>query len=563
MFNTFEIDDKFLEEIIINSFNNLFENLQDQSLKSYKDLVDQKLLLNLCLEMDEANFKQFKKSLLFEKNFGIFFAEIKELVMNIIEILRNSGVSFKQAFNKDFDNFNINLLLKHDLNELKRLLNLIILFIFNCAEKEKFIDKIVNFEEYQQQEFLKIVERYMVIEDGGRESILPRSRKISNRNTINNIDSSLLESEFTQKFLSRIDFLEKDREDLEKHKIKSTLKINEIESENENLKKEKIESMNELAKAKENFIKIENENKEIKKLVYDNKLKLDELEVAAKDGKLTAEFRIKLDQKEADITYLNKELNELKETHKYEIKELQEKIEILEDKISNLNENKTKYMKMKEFVKEYEALKDKSYLSDSIEKEYLKMKKEYDSLSEEKESLENLVKELEKKLEESIVMYRKLKKGEDKHDNSNHEQVLRAKEDYIKQLEIKVNKLESLRVDNLNAKEDKQKDLNKENNDMKMNIVYYIEKINKLEKELEIKNNNTEPLKKKDEEIELLKKESLEMKDRYEKEFELIASSVYNLGLNYWSMKLEYTQRLSEKPSWLVKERQKYFNGDF
>ena len=42
-----------------------------------------------------------------------------------------------------------------------------------------------------------------------------------------------------------------------------------------------------------------------------------------------------------------------------------------------------------------------------------------------------------------------------------------------------------------------------------------------------------------------------------------MASSLYNLGLNYWSMKMDYTQKLNEKPNWLVKERQKYLNGDF
>jgi hypothetical protein len=562
MFGTFQIDDKIFEEIIINTFNFLFEYLQDFPIKSYSDLVDQKTLLNLCLEMDEANFKIFESSLLFERNFGIFFAEIKEIINKIIEVLRTSGISFKNTFYKDFENFNLNSLIKNDLIELKRLINLIILFLFNCVEKEKFIDKIVLFEEFQQQELLKIVERYMIIEEN-RESVMPKSKKVSNRNTVNAFENNFMDSDVTQKFLSRIDLLEKERETFEKEKIQITLKINELETEKENIKKENANLMNELKKMKENYNKSENENKEIKKTIYEQKLRLEELDDTIKEGKLTASYKIKLDDKDAEISLLKNELKGLNENHSFEIKEYKERIEIMQEKISTLNEVNLKFQKMKEMLKDYDAIKEKAYLLESSDKELNKMKKDYKNIKEEKDNLENLVTELEKKLEENIINYRKMKKGEEKEDESNYVQLLRAKEDYIKQLEIKISKLEILKSENLRLKEEKQKELNSFNNDMKNNIMYYLDKINSLEKELETKINNNESLKKKDEEIELLKKEILEIKDRYEKEFELISSSLYNLGLNYWSMKLEYTQKLSEKPTWLVKERQKYFNGDF
>jgi len=562
MFGTFEIDDKILEEIIINTFNFLFEYLQDFPIKSYSDLVDQKILLNLCLEMDESNFKTFESSLLFERNFGIFFAEIKEIINKIIEVLRTSGISFKNTFYQDFENFNLNSLLKNDLIELKRLINLIILFFFNCQEKEKFIDKIVLFVEFQQQELLKIVERYMLIEEN-RESVMPKSKKVSNRNTVNTFENNFMDSDVTQKFLSRIDLLEKERENFEKEKIQITLKINELETEKENIKKENVNLINELKKMKENYNKSENENKEIKKTIYEQKLRLEEQEDTIKEGKLTASYKIKLDDKDAEISFLNKELKGLKENHSFELKEYKEKIELMQEKISTLNEVNLKFLKMKEMLKDYDALKEKTLLFESSDKELNKMIKEYKIIKEEKDQLENLVKEFEKKLEENITIYRKMKKGEEKEDESNYVQLLRAKEDYIKQLEIKISKLEILKSENLRLKDEKQKELNSINNDMKNNIMYYLDKINNLEKELETKLTNTDSLKKKDEEIELLKKEILEIKDRYEKEFELISSSLYNLGLNYWSMKLEYTQKLSEKPTWLVKERQKYFNGDF
>lgn len=92
--------------------------------------------------------------------------------------------------------------------------------------------------------------------------------------------------------------------------------------------------------------------------------------------------------------------------------------------------------------------------------------------------------------------------------------------------------------------------LTEENNDLKAQI-------EGIKKEL------ANELNRKNEDVEFIKKESLGLKEKYEREFELVSSSLYNLGLSYWSMKIEYTQKLAEKPTWLMKERQKYYNGDY
>ena len=88
--------------------------------------------------------------------------------------------------------------------------------------------------------------------------------------------------------------------------------------------------------------------------------------------------------------------------------------------------------------------------------------------------------------------------------------------------------------------------------------------IKEMETEIEVNLKEfSNELNRKNEDIEFIKKESSETKEKYEREFELVSSSLYNLGLCYWSMKVDYNQKLSEKPTWLMKERQKYFNGDF
>ena len=67
----------------------------------------------------------------------------------------------------------------------------------------------------------------------------------------------------------------------------------------------------------------------------------------------------------------------------------------------------------------------------------------------------------------------------------------------------------------------------------------------------------------KTEDIEIMKKNSVESKERYEREFELVSSSLYNLGISYWNLKMEHNKQINENPTWLIKERQKFFNGDF
>jgi hypothetical protein len=90
------------------------------------------------------------------------------------------------------------------------------------------------------------------------------------------------------------------------------------------------------------------------------------------------------------------------------------------------------------------------------------------------------------------------------------------------------------------------------------------DEMNEIKAELEAsKKELANELIRKNEDIDFIKKESLELKEKYEREFELVSSSLYNLGLSYWSMKIEFTQKLSEKPTWLMKERQKFYNGDF
>lgn len=57
-------------------------------------------------------------------------------------------------------------------------------------------------------------------------------------------------------------------------------------------------------------------------------------------------------------------------------------------------------------------------------------------------------------------------------------------------------------------------------------------------------------------------KEIDDINHRYETEFELISSALYNIGLCYHKLKNENNYYNNDTPSWLVRNRQQFLNGD-
>jgi myosin heavy subunit len=510
---------------------------------------------------------------------------MKEIILKMIEILKKSGINFRSYFEKDLESINVNLLLKLDKNEIKKFVNLIILFLFNCAEKDIFIDKIATFEDFSQQELLKIIERYMSI-DEPTESI--KSRNISNRNTITGQYSdsmkesvnNLIESEFTSKFLSRIEYLEKERDNAEKEKIKLQGKVNQLDSDIETLHKEKSELNLKLKSMDVKLISSNKENEELKKNSSHLLLQIRQLEEMTKETKIIPEYMMKLKEKDSEIHYMNEYQRRNEESHQNEIKSLNDKIELLQENLSSAGDMKKQYDKMRDMIKDSEALKDKIKFYEGMNKEFVKIKSNYENLKVEKETLEALVKELEEKLDQNIQNYNKIREQDDNYfaPEVGVKNNLNSDNELIKKLTLELNELKSqslhnqkqklTHIDERSSKTDDYEKIIKLKQDtiatQNETISSMSEKINHLQTEYDHMKNilELESLKR-IEEIEFYKKDNNETKDRYEKEFELMASAVYNLGLNFWSMKMEYTQKLNEKPNWLVKERQKYFNGDF
>ena len=58
-------------------------------------------------------------------------------------------------------------------------------------------------------------------------------------------------------------------------------------------------------------------------------------------------------------------------------------------------------------------------------------------------------------------------------------------------------------------------------------------------------------------------KEKDDLKTKFNDEFVLMSSVIYNLGFLYWSMKSDYEDKLKQNKGWLEMERIKQYNGDY
>ena len=63
--------------------------------------------------------------------------------------------------------------------------------------------------------------------------------------------------------------------------------------------------------------------------------------------------------------------------------------------------------------------------------------------------------------------------------------------------------------------------------------------------------------------LNLSEKEKDDLKNKFNDEFVLMSSVIYNLGFLYWSMKSDYEDKLKQNKGWLEMERIKQYNGDY
>ena len=264
-----------------------------------------------------------------------------------------------------------------------------------------------------------------------------------------------------------------------------------------------------------------------------------------------------------DIEALSK-INEIsnKSDYKYKIEQLEKELKLEKERAS----------KIKLFEEQYNNLKNKLSLIESKNTHLIK------ELMDEKNKVKNLEKIIDEKSNKMGILQNKLDekikiiKERDIQLNKEIELNLELK---FKLEEINKNKKKEEKQDNnninINNDINKYNDILKLNEELKNENNQLNEIIKVMESKLEEKNedeigeniNNIRLIEDLEKKIKKYEKEKEDSKIRYEKEFELMASAIYNLGFQFWSLKLEDSEKLKQNENWLVRERIKQYNGDY
>ena len=227
-----------------------------------------------------------------------------------------------------------------------------------------------------------------------------------------------------------------------------------------------------------------------------------------------------------------------------EIVKLNGQIKQLEEKAISLEKIKDLYETNKSKIDLFDSLKDKvSYYENFIKN--MNKQEVYESLA-----------KLEKELKSKDVLISQLKDKLDKAE----------KQDKVIITDILDDGNESIPADNLNNKSNDRL-FNRFSSAKKKNFIEQIDlKFEVLSKEELIKEEKDFVIDKylslsqafieSVNEIEYTKKEISDIKVKYDTEFEIMSSCVYNLGVQFIITKQEFTNKMRENPPWLVKERQ-------
>ena len=263
-----------------------------------------------------------------------------------------------------------------------------------------------------------------------------------------------------------------------------------------------------------------------------------------------------------DIEALSK-INDIsnKSDYKYKIEQLEKELKLEKERAS----------KIKLFEEQYNNLKNKLSLIESKNTHLIK------ELMDEKNKVKNLEKIIDEKSNKMGILQNKL----DEKIKIIKERDIQLNKEIELNLELKF-KLEEINKNK--KKEEKQdnnininNDINKYNEILKLNEELKNENnqlndiIKVMENKLEEKDedeigeniNNIRLIEDLEKKIKKYEKEKEDSKIRYEKEFELMASAIYNLGFQFWSLKLEDSEKLKQNENWLVRERIKQYNGDY
>ena len=238
--------------------------------------------------------------------------------------------------------------------------------------------------------------------------------------------------------------------------------------------------------------------------------------------------------------------------------------------LSNINNNDIiNYKKIIEKLeKELKLEKENGKKLKIVQEEYNNIKNKYINI----ESMHNaLLKELKVAKNRNIELEKIIEEKNNKFgilQNKLDEKIKLIKErDTQLNKEIESNmelnfKIEKIKTNQNNDFETKYKEELKKNEELKNEIIKL--KLNeKNTDDIETDMNNIRIKDELEKKLKICEKEKEDLKIHFDKEFELMSSAIYNLGFQFWALKVEDKEKFNENESWLIKERIKQYNGDY
>lgn len=300
--------------------------------------------------------------------------------------------------------------------------------------------------------------------------------------------------------------------------------------------KEKLEkSVNEY---KKNNFDLTNQNKEyqykIQFLTKENEANKKKLTDLSKDISKISDYKAKITELEKNLTEKTKECENLKiasksreDSLKGKLDTLKETCEISKEKALGTNELQKKYDRLKS---DYLVQKDKCNRYDQLEKEFQQYKKAVESKGQApvSQSAKNEIEKLKKERDAQLAQIKDLKKK-------------------ISQYEARLEMGQTPKKPETEANTYADENYVKEMNERLKEVTEELDRCNQVKDNL----------------AQYYQTESNQMKSRYQKEFELMSSAIYNLGFNLNSMKRDYEEKLRDQGSWLFRRRQVILSGDY
>lgn len=545
-------NEKYEENLLflINLLNTLYEK---EKFEKLMEIVDEFYIQDIIIKNEPILKEKYDRLFLNHNNTGINtkysnFVIIISILQNYFKTLKDKKL-FEFTENMNMKNLiNINNLVNKNHHEIESLAKIILFFVSTSSNKDKYIDTLSQNDEMYIDFFLDIIQNYIELKDETVNIIDPQRKCSTSSSLIDpkrkfSTSSSILFGIKDEKVLfASIDKLRKKLEDTQEEKESLFKNLRKAETKIEELK-EKIQEL--LTNA--NFFQAKEDD-----LIKENNYLKNQL---AQRNEIELESYTNSTQKMTEIiNQLNQKINEneeIKTNFSKTIKDLSEKNMNLEENIRNM------VNKVNEAQK---AIDEKNHL----QKEYNRMKSDNDV---EIEKLQGLVDSLKK----NIQVLEK--------DKSNSKSIISSLKD-----EIRIEQKNSATLNNtiLSLKEKlQQKNHNAvfndkaENQELVEKIQKYVEEVDKKnveiyelnleissckkkieQKNIFIKQKNEDIFffgisrdykklakklqdesKKKDRDILFLKQSYNELKKKSEEEYNMVSSSLYELGLHLTKIK--------------------------